>query len=315
MEAAAKPDREAKREQRRSERREQRRLSFDSQSPVFEYAVRAATPAADALRARILSSVQPVAGTPLRWTQRSCATETLWDDPSGTLKSTGAVLVTQSSLDAASCTAEERTKSSLQLAHQTADSAAARSTHVPLAGLAAANKQSKVWVEAATTDPASAPVLVVQGLERHRGALAAVDTTQGLGKAALDRFWGPGAAVELGAVCDRSLTVRQWVLEEEQALPPRDGDERSSEGRGKRERKGKARQPRDRHRSWARLTVWTDAAGTTVHHASLHMKAASSKRETDAARRELPTTTHTDLKAAGMVEAVPLLDARYRCGS
>jgi hypothetical protein len=287
---------------------------------VFEYAVRAAAPAADALRARILSSVQPVAGTPLRWTQRSCATETLWDDAGGTLKSQGALLVTQSTLDAASCTAEERTKSSLQLAHQTVDSAAARSTHVPLAGLAAANKQSKVWVEAATTDPASDPVLVVQGLERHRGALAAVDTTQGLGKAALDRFWGPGAAVELGAVCDRSLTVRQWVLEEEQALPPRDGDERSREGRGregrgKGARKGKARQPRDRHRSWARLTVWTDAAGTTVHHASLHMKAASSKRETDAARQELPTTTHTDLTAAGMVEAVPLLDARYRCGS
>jgi hypothetical protein len=299
--------RQAKRNDRRNERREQRKASFDNQKPVFEYAVKAATPAADALRAKIMANVQPAAGVPLRWTLRSCESETLWDDPSATLKGQGATLVIQTSLDSSSCAPTERTRSTVEVAHYTTDTEAARSTHQRLSSLSATNQGVKVTVESATVAPESPPVFAVRALERQNGTLATVDPATGLGKAVLDRFVAAGTPTTLSPVCGESLTVRHWVLEEEQALPPKDDSPPST---GKR---GKTRAPKERHRSWAQLSVWSSADGASVHHASLHMRGAS-KRETNPAQQELPTKTYTDLKAAGLVDAVPLIDARYRCG-
>ena len=304
----SKADRIAARGQQRGERREQRKLSFDAQLPVFEFAVRAASPAAEKVRAEILAAVQPVAGVPLRWTLRSCASETMWDSADRTLQGQGVVLATEVSLDPASCTqgasAGKRTRSALVVSHHSADAAAVRSSHEALVRLAAGNGQTKVSVESASSAPEATALVVVRGLERHRGALSAVDTSSGMGKVLLDRFWPAGSTPELTAVCDRSLTTRSWILEEEEAMPSNDAAPAAT-GKG-----GKARKPRERHRSWARLTVRSSADATL---ASLHMR-ASRKRDADPARVDLPITTYSGLQAAGLVEAVPLIDARYRCG-
>ncbi len=301
-------DRTAAREQRRIERREQRKVDFDSQMKAFEYGVLEATADAEKLRAKVLEIVQPVAGVPLQWTIRSCVAETIWDSADGTLKGQGAILLSQSSLETETCQTAARSRSSLIAAQLTTDTTVARATHQKLVGLTAESPQTKVSVESTTTAAGGDPVLVVRAQERHRGVLSEIDTTTGLGKVVAEHFWASGTATPLASVCGQSRTVRQWVLEEQEALPAR---ESASAKAGK---QGKARKTRERHRSWARLAVTSNAAGTGAPLASLHMREAS-KRETDAARLELATTTYNGLKAAGMVSGVSLIDAQYRCGA
>lgn len=301
---ASKADRQGKREQRRAERREQRRLDFDAQAPVFVYPVAVTSADAEKARAQILSTTQPVAGVPLRWTLRSCATETLWDTTEGTLKGQGAVLSTQTSLNPKTCTAGERSRSNLTVQHLTTDAAAAKATHTKLIALMSSNDQLKVTVESATTASETNPTIIVQAMERARGAMESVDVSKGLTKAFTERFSTAESPLQLAAVCGKGQTVREWILEEEAAMPSRDS-QATKTGKNGRERKA-----RERHRSWARLTV---TSGATTSSAVLHMRGAS-KREQNDARLQLPTTTYTDLKTAGMVVEMPVVDARYRCG-
>ena len=88
-------------------------------------------PDAEKVRAQILSTVQPVAGVPLRWTLRSCASETVWDTTEGTLKGQGAVLSTETSLDAKTCTAGERSRSNLSVQHATSQTPRRQRRHTP----------------------------------------------------------------------------------------------------------------------------------------------------------------------------------------
>ena len=302
-----KADREDARKQRRAERREQRKLDFESQTAVYQYPVVATSSDAEALRAQILTAVQPVAGVALQWTLRSCVSETLWDSADGTLKKQGATLAIQNSLETDTCSSSGRSRSSLLVAHRTTDEAAAKATHKQLLGLTNANSQLKVSVESATSVPDAAPTLIVRALERSKGSASAVDTSAGLGKSMVTRFWDPEATVTLTPVCSQGLTVREWVLEEEQAMPSQEA-EPSKAGKG-----GKARKPRERRRSWARLTVSSDPAGAGKPHAMLHMRAAP-KRESNDARVQLPVNTFNALKTAGLTVEMPLVDARYRCG-
>jgi hypothetical protein len=300
-------DRGAAREQRRIDRRGQRKVDFENQAKVFEYPVLASTPDAATLRAKILEVVQPVAGVALQWTLRSCVAETLWDSADGTLKTQGAVLISQASLETDTCKASGRSRSSLLASHLSTDATAVRSTHQKLVAMTTENAQMKVMVESATTVPEAAPAVVVRAQERHKGVLSSVDTKNGLGKVMVDRFWAAGSEANLTVVCGEARTVRNWVLEEKEALPAKD------KAAPKTDKRGKARKARERHRSWARLTVATDAADKGTPHASFYMREAS-KRESDAGRLQLPTTTYTGLKAAGMVVEIPLIDAQYRCG-
>lgn len=300
----SKADREGKREQRRAERREQRRLDFDSQTPVFVYPVAVTSPDAEKVRAQILSTVQPVAGVPLRWTLRSCASETVWDTAEGSLKGQGAVLSTETSLDSKTCTAGERSRSNLTVQHATTDAAAAKATHARLIALGSADSQLKVTVESATTAPETNPTIIVQSTERARGAVDSVDVSKGLAKAFTERFSTADSPLQLAAVCGKAQTVREWVLEEEAAMPAKES-KTAKTGKNGRERKA-----RERHRSWARLTV---TSGASASNAMVHMRGAS-KREKDEARLQLPQTTYTGLKTAGMVVELPVVDARYRCG-
>ncbi|HCH63828.1 MAG: hypothetical protein CL927_14520 [Deltaproteobacteria bacterium] len=303
----AKADRKDTREQRRADRREQRKVDFSAQAPVFQFPVLAATSDAEKVRAQIMTAVQPVAGVALRWTLRSCASETLWDSADGTLNKQGASIAIQNSLETDTCASSERSRSSLLVAHRTTDEAAAKATHRQLLGLTATDSQLKVSVESVTSAPEGAPTLVVRSVVRSRGAASAVDTSTGLGQAMKARFWGPEATVTLAPVCSQGLTIREWVLEEEQAMPSK-GNEATKAGKN-----GKARKQRERRRSWARLTVSSDPAGAGKPHAMLYMRAAP-KREAADARVQLPTTTFNALKSAGMTVEMPLVDARYRCG-
>jgi hypothetical protein len=302
VEPAAETDDNLVREQRREDRKNARKTSFDNHPPVFRFSLGASDDRAKAARQRVAAITQPVAGVDLSWIRMDCTRETAWDSAEHALGGTGTSFLSVTKLEAEDCGVPEKARALVTTSVLTGDESVARLAHSKLAGVAASNKRAKVSVELISATPGALPQYEVAAREKVKGAAPGqAPTAQIVGAHIGD---GGGTMVP---VCDRSLLVERWVLEETKPRPEK------AERPTKDTKKGDKRPPRERHRRWAELAIWSTALDQGALHAEVRVRAARAK-ETDPARMALATQVHADLAGAGLISPSTRAEALYRCG-
>jgi hypothetical protein len=295
--------------ERKEERRKAPRSEFEKYQEITVLSVADAKDGGAAARARALATVQSVAGTPLRWVRKECTSGHLLDTSDGVLRAGGHELWWLDKLTPEACTPPSKARSIASVTFVSADEAVARARFAQLSA-AKTDGDLKVKVQARVPGPGEIPAWRIEGKVRLRPSAANAEAMPALAAALLGPALPPAA--QLVAVCERSLTVQQWVLEETTPRPAstKQLEKQAAATKGKKN----ARAAKEHFQRWADMTVWGASADGPAIHAELMVRAAK-KKEADPAKKQLRQTVKADLVGAAMLSDVSAPDALYRCGS